>query len=57
MSMNEKTLSRLCKLLSPSAHQTPNLTNPEFTFSQFKALQSVFFFFMLRIILRFLGVI
>ena len=31
------------KQLSHSAHQTPNLINPEFQFPQFKVLQSVFF--------------
>ena len=30
--------------LSPSAHRTPNFTNLEFQFPQFKVLQSVFFF-------------
>ena len=32
------------RLLSRSAHQTPNFTNPEFQFPQLKVLQSVFFF-------------
>ena len=32
-------------LVSPSAHQTPNFTNPEFQFPQFKMLQSVFSFY------------
>ena len=31
--------------LSRSAHRTPNFTNPEFQFPQFKVLQSVFFSF------------
>ena len=31
------------KVISSSAHQTPNFTNPEFQFPQFKVLQSVFF--------------
>ena len=35
---------QLCRLLSCSAHRTPNFTNPKFQFSQFKVLQSVFFF-------------
>ena len=30
--------------ISRSAHRTPNLTNPEFQFPQFKVLQSGFFF-------------
>ena len=30
--------------ISRSAHRTPNFTNPEFQFPQFKVLQSVFFF-------------
>ena len=33
-------------LITRSAHQTPNFTNPEFQFPQFKLLQSVFFFFV-----------
>ena len=33
-----------CKVLSGSAHRTPNFTNPEFQFPQFKGLQSVLFF-------------
>ena len=36
----------LVKLLSCSAHQTTNFTNPEFQFPQFKVLQSVFIFFL-----------
>ena len=32
------------KLLSRSAHRTPNFTNPQFHFPQFKVLQSVFSF-------------
>ena len=31
-------------LLSRSAHQTPNFTNPEIQFPQFEVLQNVFFF-------------
>ena len=31
--------------ISRSAHQTPNFTNPEFQFPQFKVLQSGFFLF------------
>ena len=31
-------------LISRSAHQAPNFTNPEFQFPQFKVLQSVFIF-------------
>ena len=42
--------------LSPSAHRTPNFTNPEFQFPQFKVLQSVFFFLIERVILAFSGV-
>ena len=30
--------------VSRSAHRTPNFTNPEFQFPQFKVLQSGFFF-------------
>ena len=30
---------------SRSTHRTPNFTNPEFQFPQFKVLQSVFFLF------------
>ena len=32
-------------IISRSAHRTPNFTNPEFQFPQFKVLQSVFFLF------------
>ena len=31
-------------ILSRSAHQTTNFMNPQFQFSQFEVLQSVFFF-------------
>ena len=31
-------------IISRSAHRTPNFTNPEFQFLQFKVLQSVFLF-------------
>jgi hypothetical protein len=34
-------------ILSYSAHQAPNFTNPEFQFPQFKVLQSVVFFLFL----------
>ena len=46
------------RLLSRSAHQTPNFTNPEFQFPQFRVLQSffVFIFLILPIVLAFLGV-
>ena len=47
----------LVKLLSCSAHQITNFTNPEFQFPQFKVLQSVFIFLMYRVILAFLGVL
>ena len=36
--MNLQTISR-------SAHQTPNFTNPEFQFPQFKVLQIVCFYY------------
>ena len=35
---------KFVKPLSRSAHQTPNFTNSELQFPQFKVLQSVFFF-------------
>ena len=43
-------------LLSRSAHRTPNFTNPEFQFPQYKVLQSFFFLLIKRVILAFLGV-
>jgi hypothetical protein len=46
----------LTNTLSRSAHQTPNFTNPEFPFPQFKVLQSVFFFLIQPVILAILGV-
>ena len=36
------------KLISRSAHQTTNFTNPEFQFSQFKVLQSDFILLCLK---------
>ena len=38
----------LLKLLSRSAHRTPNFTNPEFQFLQLKELQSVSFSFQYK---------
>ena len=35
---------QITTLISRSAHRTPNFTNPEFQFPQFKVLPSGFFF-------------